>query len=127
MTTRELLKARYTRIRANLVADDGIVEHIPPVDEVTEAQWAADEAYLAEQRKGRSFTFSRIDRAGETHEAVTIGTVEYWTEVLREDASEVRAATEAEIVDFVMGGGIEEDEADEAAFQRGWNAYSEGW
>jgi len=134
MTTRELLKARYSRIRAEMVAEDMVYDHVPPVEEVTDEQWAADEAYLAKMTKGRSFTFTSLSTPDGPEDTVTTGTVAYWTEVLEnphgtfgDDSTveEIREATEAEVIHFVMNGGIEdEDEADDE-FQRGWDAYSE--
>jgi hypothetical protein len=123
--TRELIKARYSRIRASLVADNGIIDHIPPLKEVPEAEWDKDEAYLAEQRKGQSFTYSRINGKA----AVMLGTLTYWQEVLEAakdgEVEEVRSATENEIVEFVMGGGIEDADQADQEFQRGWDEYSE--
>jgi len=123
MDARELIKARYARIRAALVARNGSLHNFPPLEEVPEDEWDRDTAYLAKQREGRSFTHTSISTPKGTEESVATGTVDYWTEVLSGETFEARPATEEEVVDFVMGGGIEDEERDDEAFQQGWNSY----
>jgi len=141
ITTRELIQTRYARNRTEQIADSyyqddvakGFREAVPAVENVEESVWAADEAYLARMRKGRSFTFTQLTNAQGVHVDVCLGTAEYWTEVLtdsifegeEETVDEIRTATEAEIVDFVMGGGIEDADDDDREFQRGWDEYGE--
>ena len=125
MNARELIKARYARIRASLVARNGSLHNFPPLEEVDEAEWDKDTAHLAKQREGRSFTFTSITTPRGMEEAVATGTVDYWTEVLNGSGREfkVRPATEEEVVDFVMGDGIEDEERDDEEFQQGWDSY----
>jgi len=123
MNARDLIKARYARIRASLVARNGSLHNFPPLEEVNEAEWDKDMAYLAKQREGRSFTFTRITSPEGTEESVATGTVDYWTEVLSGETFEVRPATEEEVVDFVLSGGIEDEDRDDAEFQKGWDSY----
>ena len=132
-STREMLKTRYARIRARLVANNGSVDHIPSVGEVSEAQWDADEKYLARMREKRSFTFTQLTNEHGVHPEVATGTVAYWTKILINDWADedgetvdvIREATEAEIIDFVMDGGIEDEDEGDREFDAGWNAYGE--
>ena len=127
-TTRELIKARYARIRAALVASHGVVDHIPPLDEVDEAEWDKDVAYLAKQRKGRSFCYSRLDTPEGTDETISLNPVEKLEDLFRHlkdgtTVAELRPATEEEVVEFVLSGGIEFEAEADAEFQRGWDNY----
>jgi len=134
MTTRELIQARYSRIRQDMHERDLILDGVVPTEEVPESTWDADEAYLAKMRKGRSFTYTRMTIGETVEESVSLGTVAYWTEVLNdpccqeegETVDEIREATEAEVVEFVMGSGIERAQDDDLEFQRGWDAAKEG-
>jgi len=133
MNARELIKARYARVRASIVANDGFVDHFPPLEEVDEEEWDRDEAYFIKQCKGLSFTYTRVATKRGPEEDVNIGTVDYWREILtdpsctveKEDRlEEIRPATDAEVVDFVMNGGIEAADQDDAEFQQGWDSYN---